>query len=46
VLLAQRDYQGCQQQLTIAAARSAASEADKKQLEGIVEKLQAAWPQL
>eukprot|EP00775_Hariotina_reticulata_P006699 gene6699-6922_t len=42
----QRDYQGCQQQLTIAAARSAASEVDKKQLEAIVQKLQVAWPEL
>ena len=45
LLLTQHDYEGCQRQLT-AAAQLPAVEEDRQLLQGIVRKLQVAWPLL
>jgi tetratricopeptide (TPR) repeat protein len=45
VLLAECDYQGCQQQLS-AAAELPATEAEQQLLMSVLQKLQVAWPHL
>lgn len=45
VLLAQHDYDGCQEQLA-AAAQQEASEDDKTMLLSVLQKLHVTWPHL
>lgn len=45
VLLAQHNYEGCQQQLA-AAAQQDADDADKELLLSVLQKLQVSWPHL